>query len=317
MAIQTVLGLIEKQELGFCHAHEHIFLAEGPYTKVNPALRIDDFHKSCKELMSFKDIGGKTVVDAQPIGCGRMADALVAAAKQTGVHIVACTGFHKFSNYNTNHWLFSMDTSSLTELFCQEIRHGMFIGTDAEPPVVSIDARAGAIKTAIDEDRMEDSDKKWFDAAAEASIVTGVPIICHTESAKQGLYLAEFYLKRGVVSGNIIICHLDRTLVDVNLHREIASLGVFVEYDTIGRFKYHDDEGEVRLIARMLEWGFEHSILVGLDTTRERLESYGGSIGLRYIAQKFIPLMRSFGIPETPIRRMVVENPADAFSVKL
>jgi phosphotriesterase-related protein len=210
-----------------------------------------------------------------------------------------------------------MATTSLFELFCQEIRHGMFINADTQPPLESIDAKAGAIKTAIDEDRMEDSSKKWFEAAAEASVVTGVPIICHTESAEQGMYLAEFYLKRGVVPGNIIICHLDRTLVDVNLHREIASLGVYVEYDTIGRFKYHDDVGEARLIAQMIEWGFERSILMGLDTTRERLKSYGGNIGLGYIVQKFIPLMRSLGIPDKPIRRMVVENPAEAFSVKL
>jgi phosphotriesterase-related protein len=53
---------------------------------------------------------------------------------------------------------------------------------------------------------------------------------------------------------------------------------------------------------------------MSLDTTRQRLRSYGGIPGLSYIIEEFIPFMRKNGISETDIRRFFVENPAQIFS---
>lgn len=316
MAVQTVRGLIGASESGHFHAHEHIFMAEGPHTQINPALRIDDFEKSCEELLGFRSIGGSTLVDAQPIGCGRMAEALWEASLKTNVNIVASTGFHKSFYYDESHWLFSMDTDALAHLFSQEIMQGMYVGADAALPSRSINARAGVIKTAIDEERLHNPDKGWFVAAAKASIDTGAPILCHTESTEQGQFLAEFYLEQGVRPDNIILCHLDRSLANIPAHRIIAALGVYLEYDTIGRFKYHDDEGEIRLLRQMIDWGYGSSILLGLDTTRERLLSYGGTIGLTYLSREFIPLMKARNIPQQDIDGMLTSNPFRAFSIK-
>lgn len=314
--VRTVLGDMNAEQLGVFHAHEHIFLAEGPYTKQNPALCIDDFEKSCQELRRFCAAGGATLTDAQPVGCGRMADALMQAAALTGVNIVASTGFHKLSNYDRSHWMFSLNEDELAALFMDEITVGMYVGADQSRPADRIAARAGVIKTAIDRDRMADPDKRWFAAAAHVSCETGAPLLCHTESVDQGLYLAEWYLRAGVQPDNIILCHLDRTLSDIERHRTIASLGVYLEYDTIGRFKYHDDQGEADLIRQMWEWGYGDSILLGLDTTRERLASYGGAIGLDYLEATFVPLLRVDGVSTEAIDTMLVRNPSRAFSLK-
>ena len=84
--------------------------------------------------------------------------------------------------------------------------------------------------------------------------------------------------------------------------------------DTIGRYKYHSDEEEVRLIRMLLDHGHEDRILLGLDTTRKRMKSYGGDIGLDYLQGSFLLLLRRSGVTEEQIHKMIHANPAKAFS---
>lgn len=312
--IQTVQGLIPPAQLGFCHSHEHLFLAHGHPAKLNPALRIDDYKATLSELKMFQSLGGQAVIDAQPLGCGRMEEELAKVSLRTKIHIVASTGFHKLAFYPDHHWIRTFSTQELREIFIHELTTGMYVGTDSNTPKEYINYKAGLIKTAIDGERLADPEKKWFVAAAQASIETGVPIMCHTETAEQGIYLADLYIELGVYPKNIIICHLDRKLDNIEAHKKIAEKGCFVEYDTIGRFKYHDDESEIKMLKQMMEWGFTDAVLLGLDTTRRRLKSYGGETGLDYIIESFIPLMQKSGILQETIDKFMIKNPAIAFS---
>jgi len=314
--IRTVLGDIPKEQLGFCHSHEHLFIAEGKPSQINPVLRIDDFEKTKEELHVFRSLGGKAIVDAQPIGCGRMADQLAEVSRQTGIHIVASTGFHKQSFYYEDHWLFRYSEDRLAQIFIHEIEEGMYTGADNRDPEAQIQAKAGLIKTAIDEDLPGLTGIKLLNAAAQASLSTAVPIMCHTETHRQGIVVAEHFMKLGVAPENLIICHLDRTLDDYSVHKQLAEYGVYLEYDTIGRFKYHNDEEEADLIVQMLDWGYGESLLLGLDTTRARLRSYGGEIGLDHMSVSFIPLLRQRGVSESAIANMMIHNPSHAFARK-
>lgn len=314
--IRTVLGDIPNEELGFCHSHEHLFIAEGKPSQLNPVLRIDDFEKTKEELQVFQSLGGKAIVDAQPIGCGRMADQLTEVSRQTNVHILASTGFHKRSFYSEAHWLFRWGEEQLAQIFINEIEEGMYIGADNRDPDTQILAKAGLIKTAIDEDEPGLMCMKLLNAAAQAALETDVPIMCHTETHRQGIVVAEHFMKLGIAPENLIICHLDRTLDDYSVHKQLAQYGVYLEYDTIGRYKYHNDEEEADLIVQMLEWGYGESLLLGLDTTRARLKSYGGEIGLDHMKVKFIPLLLKRGVPESAIADMMIRNPSHAFTRK-
>lgn len=314
--IRTVLGDIPKEQLGFCHSHEHLFIAEGTPSRINPVLQIDDFGKTKEELLLFKSLGGKAIVDAQPIGCGRIADMLTEVSKQTGIHIIASTGFHKRSFYHDNHWLFRADVDRLANTFIAEIEEGMYVHADKQDPQLQITAKAGLIKTAIDEDSPGSICLNLLNAAAIASLETGIPIMCHTETHRQGIVVAEHFMKLGVAPENLIICHLDRTLDDYSVHRQLAQLGVYLEYDTIGRFKYHSDEEEADLIVQMLDWGYGESLLLGLDTTRARLKSYGGEIGLDHMKVNFIPLLHQRGVSESAIADMMIHTPSLAFTQK-
>jgi len=112
----------------------------------------------------------------------------------------------------------------------------------------------------------------------------------------------------------VILCHADRQASDFSIHERIADAGCYLEYDTIGRFKYHSDEDEVRLILHMLARGHRDRLLLSLDATAARLSSYGGEIGLDYLLRTFLPMLRQSGVPEADILRMTRENPASAFS---
>ncbi|MED4599222.1 TatD family hydrolase [Paenibacillus validus] len=316
LAIHTVLGPIHNEQLGFCHSHEHLFIADGQPARVNAALRIDDIALTIQELLLFKEVGGRSLVDAQPLGCGRMEKSLVLAAQETDTHIVASTGFHKMIFYPSEHWIHTYDEAALYEVFVHELTVGMYTGTDRGEPNDFIDAQAGVIKTAIDEERIQDPEKKWFRAAARAAVETGAPLLCHTESCVQAVQLVDLYRTEGVPANQIIVCHLDRNLGQLEIHKQLADLGVYLEYDTIGRYKYHSDEEEADLIRHMVESGYEDLILLGLDTTRHRLRSYGGTIGLDHLSRRFLPLLQQYGVPEAAVRKMMVHNPAQAFDIK-
>lgn len=317
--IQTVLGLLDPGKLGFCHSHEHLFVRKGhPYT-VNPAIWMDDYHLTVKEMESFREAGGSAIIDAQPGGCGRMERELMRASAETGVHVAASTGFHKLSFYPGNHWIRTLDREELAEVFIGELRSGMWSGTDRHRPgeagTERTQARAGLIKTAIDAERMHDPDIRWFEAAAAAARETGAPVMCHTEGAGQALWLCGLYERLGVPLSRIIICHLDRELTAMDVQIELAQRGIYLEYDTIGRFKYHDDEPEARWICAMLEAGLEDRILLGLDTTRSRMAAYGGDIGLTYLTEAFLPLLERTGATRDQIHKLMIRNPSKAFSI--
>jgi phosphotriesterase-related protein len=106
---------------------------------------------------------------------------------------------------------------------------------------------------------------------------------------------------------------VDRDADDYAVHEAVAETEAMLEYDTIGRFKYHDDESERRLILHMLEKGYEKQLLLSLDTTAERLTSYGGAIGLTYLIRVFLPLLRQQGVPEDVVRTLTVDNPMGVF----
>ena len=109
----------------------------------------------------------------------------------------------------------------------------------------------------------------------------------HMDPGADALEVLRFFQANGTAPDRLMICHLDRTRYDFGYHEAIAETGAFLEYDTIHRPKYHSNEDEIALIAHMVSCGFGSQLLFGLDTTRERLKSYGAAFGLDYILTEF------------------------------
>lgn len=314
--IQTVTGVISSDNLGYCQCHEHVFLVKGKSYEISPVLWMDDLALSTMELLEYKKAGGLSIVDAQPVGCGRMAGCLYEASVAAGVNIIASTGFHKLVFYGDNHWIHSYKEDSLSQIFINELLQGMYTDADHGLPGGQIPSKSGIIKTAVDSFGIRGEYVKLFRAAAAAALESGYPLMCHIEKGADAFEVIKFFEDSGIGPESLIICHLDRANYDFAYHKEVAGTGVYLEYDTIARFKYHDNDAEIKLIQMMLEAGFGDRILLGLDTTRERLKNYGGSIGLDYLKESFIPLMLDAGITAGEVDNMMVINPGMALAIR-
>lgn len=324
--IRTVRGDIKPEELGYCQCHEHLFIAKGLSGEKVPSLIMEDMDKTIEELSLYYDRGGRAVVDAQPVACGRMAEELRIASEQSGVHIIASTGFHKLDFYKSNHFVYQMDLEELTLLFSQEITLGMFVDhvNGDEIPSKRGRAKAGIIKTASDgrDIRLKKGDlpvyKKLFTAAGKAAFLTGAPVITHLEMGRGAESQLEILTSQGIDPSRIIMSHLDRVLTNdmKDYQLQVAKSGVYLQFDTIGRYKYHDDKREAEFIAMLCEKGYSNQILLGLDTTNERLKSYGASIGLDYIFDTFQQHLKEYGIGDDLFHQFTVLNPMRALCIE-
>ncbi len=307
--IVTVLGTIKKERVGFCQCHEHIMLSKGRPFEVNPVLCLDDVEKSLNEVKRYGKAGGCTILEAQPGGCNRMAEELKYISEKSGVNIIASTGFHKLVFYPENHWIFTASQDELENIFIHELTKGIYTDADNRFPRAWCGARAGFIKTALDVEGLTSRYERLFSAAANASIKANRSIMVHIEQNADPVRLLEFLKDKGVKAGNLMFCHMDRTCRDRKVLEKILRAGVYLEFDTIGRFRYHSDEEEIRMIKELIAEGYEERLLFSLDTTRARMKAYDNTaIGLDYILAAFVPQMKSSGISEETIDKISNKN---------
>lgn len=306
--IQTALGEISNDSLGYCQIHEHIFVLPTPASEKNPALCIDDEAKSLAELRDYKAANGRAILDAQPYGAGRCAEILPELSAASGVHIIASTGFHLFDYYPAAQLPANMSDRELVELYAGECTQGArHSKTGALLPF-----RTGAVKAALPKEGAAGEYKRLLLAAGIAARDANKLLFIHTE-AGEGALEALRLLKPYVPASQVMVCHADRREGNFELHEVVADTGAYLDYDTIGRFKYHGDQAEIELIAHMVKRGYQKQLLLALDTTAQRLFSYGGSIGLTYIKTTFLPMLKGV-IPDDAIIDMTVKNAARALT---
>ena len=304
--IRTVAADLPATELGHTQCHEHIWLGNGPGYEMNPALCMDDYGKSLQELRDYRLAGGATIVDAQPGGYGRDADKLLRLSRDSGVNIVAVTGFHKRAFAEED--LGALTETALVDRFSREVAQGM---TECEA------AKAGIVKAAWDDGGLEDYvNQKLFSAVAAAAEQTGAPVLIHTEKDTDVFKMLRLFESYGVAAERILICHLDRTIPDPGVHREVMAAGCFLCYDSVNRLKYVSHAQELALIGRMCQAGFDGKIVLSLDTTAARLRSYGAKdMGLDYLLKDYKNMLFSAGIPEESIEKMYKTNASSVLAI--
>ena len=313
--IMCVTGPIDFNELGYCQCHEHIMLREGVSCQLNPAQCMDDINKSINEVIRYRSAGGHSLVDAQPGGCGRMEKDLLEISRNTNIPIIASTGFHKLSFYPHNHWIRNWDEASLLDFFLHEINKGMYKDIDHGPPKSSTCIKAGIIKAALDLEGLTPLYKKLFTAAAKAACKTDLPFMVHIEQGTDAQSLLYFLLELGLHPSRILFCHMDRTILPPDRYIHLLREGIYLEFDTIGRFKYHDDLAELKCIQHLADAGYIGRLLLSLDTTKTRMKSYTpDGIGLDYILRVFLPLLKTSGFTEEEIQQLTIENCKNIFT---
>lgn len=315
-SFETVLGTIDEIKLGHTQPHEHIYIVGTKDQLQCKEICINNLAASIEELKSYSIAGGNTVVDANPIATGRDALALKDASLISGVNIIATTGYHLPKFYPEDHWIWTAPVDKLADLFSDEIINGMYQDGTYYWPCYQTKCKAGLIKAMMMKDGLENPvTKEHLIAAGKAAKHTGTPIMLHTECGKDAIRAIDLLAdKIGVPENKILICHVDRQVDDYSIHEEIAKTGVFMEYDTITLFEFHNIASEVQMLRHMIHQGYLNQILLSTDPTTDRLKNYYGTVGIDFILTQFIPILINAGFTKEEIETVTKVNPTIALS---
>lgn len=309
--IKTVLKEILPDELGFTDIHDHVWKSGGMEVIEDKDFGIESIEKSKLELLKYKNAGGCSMVDMQPLGVGRSINAMKEIVKDTGVNLIAITGFHRGALYDKTHFVHKYSVDQITEIILSEVELGIEINDFCGPIVEHSDAKPGLIKCGTSYYKITPLEYKLMKVVANVSKKTGIPIKTHTHVGTMGVEQADFFINEGVEPNKICIGHLDRN-ADLIYHQQVLKRGVYVQYDCVARVKYHPLIDTMNLIKELAAQGYADRIMIGGDWGRSSyLQSYGGEPGFEFIPRYLPSLMKEYGISDEVINRIFIENPKE------
>lgn len=317
-AVPTFTGEVTPEELGTTLVHEHLFVTD-PELDVNmPHPEWDEeraIAEAAAELETLHDLGVRTVVDLTVIGHGRDVRRVARVAARTRVRIVAATGCYAAEilplHFRLNGPGLVVDgPDPLVELFLRDIEEG----------IAGTGVRAGMLKVASDAAGLTPDATRVFTAAAEAHRRTGVPITTHSHAATAGGRAQQDLLEHlGVPLDRVIIGHAgDAT--DLAYLRSIAQRGSYIGFDRFGMAHTGSDEDRIRMLLAVLDAGFADRVVLSHDaavfsrfTPPSWRAVHTPDWRMSHLHRTILPRLRSAGVDEATLERIIVGNPRRLF----
>ena len=336
--IQTVLGLIEPDDLGITITHEHALIDLSCYFQmpeeaserwyIDAPLTMDirgnigkrwshnrdvqlllDEKIQTEEVRKYYLAGGHSMVDTTSIGIGRDPLALARMSRATGLNIVLGASHYVPLSYPPD-----MDDRSEQEVTDSIIR-------DVTVGVKDTGIRAGVIGEVGNFWPTGETSRKILRASAHASQETGAPILIHPGFHPDSLlHHIDDLMEAGAKPERIIMGHLD-TFPDMDLIEEVARTGVNLEYDTFGGedtvwgavadqpIFIPTDVQRMERLEHLITRGYEDRLLIAQDVCfKTALTMYGGK-GYAHILESIVPRMRRRGFSQGNIDNILVNNP--------
>ena len=298
--VRTVCGDVSPDDLSITYCHDHlIFELPQPYRDQIPDMCLDDPLLAQRELTAFKAAGGSALVEMTTRDVGRDISLLHQLAVDTGIHIVAATGFNKhiFSTRLTHPTPVEILAATMTS----EINSGID-GTSI---------RAGVLKAATSLHMATADEIKVIQAIAQAHLQTNAPVSTHTEAGTFALEQIELLHQNGVPHHRMLIGHLDRKL-ERDYHLSIAETGVYMGFDQIGKEQYASDNERVEMIKFLIDNGYGNQITLSGDMARQSYwpsYGFGHGPGQTHILWNFVPRLFRFGLTDVQVKRLLIDNP--------
>ena len=297
--VETVLGPVQGEDLGVTDYHEHLcFRAPAWLLREDPDFRLDDVGKSAQELATWRDAGGRTLVEMSATDFGRDIRAVCEVARRVPeVHVIAITGFNK--PYYCDRWVWEASEDELVRRSVGDITRG----------IEGTDSKAALVKGGTDYNAMDARAQKLLRVAAKVHRETGAPVITHTEGGTMGPEQVAFLASEGTDPRRICLSHMDRN-PDFYVHRKVCEMGAYLGYDCPGKTKYGPDSLRIAVLKDLIAAGYGRQVLLGNDLGRPSYwRSYGGGPGLDYVLTQFVPRLRDEGLSEDVIQDLLVHNP--------
>ena len=301
--IQTVLGPIDPDALGFTLPHEHTQIAlwhiESRWdywqlTRDQPVI--------VEELARYRAAGGSGLVDLTLPGVGRDPLWLRDIATATGLHVVMGCGWYRTAYYPAEARIDRRSVDDLADELVAEIETG--VGDSGVRPGI-----IGEIGT--DKPWVSPAEERVHRAAARAARRTGLAITTHGVLSDVGLAQLRILEEEGVDPGRVVIGHAD-SYPFLDHHLAIIERGANLEFDFIGMPWERERLTEPRLIelvCELLGRGHADRLFLSQDVCNDsQLTAFGGN-GYTYLAETFLPRLKAAGVSDAEIETMTVTNP--------
>ncbi|MGQ4715486.1 phosphotriesterase family protein [Streptomyces anulatus] len=298
--LRTVAGELRAASVrGPALAHEHLVL-DLDHAGDGAAVLDPERHAAAviAELTELRErFGLSLVVELTCRGMGRDVRALARAARETGVAVVAATGWY-YEPFHTPE-VDALDVEQLTEILVREIEDGID-GSGIRPGVLGELGSHGDVPTA--------AEAKVLRAGARAALATGLSLATHAQLGRGGPAQLDLLTGEGLPAHRVSIGHQD-LLDDPGVHRELAASGAYVAFDTVGKSSYQSDDTRLRLLLALVEAGHADRALLSCDVSRHGyLRSEGGQ-GYGHLFAAFLPRLRAAGAGDDLIDLLTRRNP--------
>jgi phosphotriesterase-related protein len=342
--VLTVLGPIEPARVGFTLTHEHLFIDFTPvfqepegatgkrlsrekvsienlgWVRYNwngnlDNLQILDEDVTVAEAGAFQRAGGSTIVDVTTIGLKRDPLALVRVSRATGLNIIMGAGYYVGLTHSD--WMKRAGTDEVAATIVRDIETGSD-GTGV---------RAGIIGEIGCSWPWQESEKKSLQAAVIAQRETGAPLLIHPgRNERAPAELLNAVAEWGGDVSRTVMGHIERTVYDRGVLRELAQSGAYINFDLFGHeSSFYPFAPETYMPAdherlAMLEYvaglnRLDRVLLAHDICSKHRLKRYGGH-GWDHLIARVAPRMRKTGFTEEQLRMVFVDNPTRMLTFK-
>ncbi|MFV8766016.1 phosphotriesterase-related protein, partial [Yersinia enterocolitica] len=235
---------------------------------------------------------------------GRNPQFLLNVMRDSGINVIASTGYYTDSFYPP------MVRENSAEQLAQTMIDEIEIGIDGTELKAGVIAEIGTSEGIITPD-----EAKVFHAAALAHHATGLPISTHTSFSTMGLEQIALLKQHGVALDRVVIGHCDLK-EQPDLIMKMIDMGVYVQFDTIGKNSYFPDERRIAMLVTLAERGLLDKVMLSMDITRRsHLKANGGS-GFSYLVDSFVPMLLAAGISSAQVEMMLRHNPNKFFATQ-
>ncbi|MGZ8939339.1 MAG: phosphotriesterase family protein, partial [Limisphaerales bacterium] len=220
--LMTTAGPISESAAGLILPHEHLFTdLRGPDKPGHGEAEVEEVIRVMKPLLlEASKSGVETLIECTTIGVGRNVPIILALAKETAVQIVVPTGVYGRANFAPEKFA-TMSEDELARWMMVELA----VGIDRTG------VQAGFIKTAASEKDLKPLEEKFLRASGRASLQTGSAIASHTTSGPVARRQMEILKSLGVAEDRFIWVHAQAE-PDLEMHKELATRGVYIELDS-------------------------------------------------------------------------------------
>ena len=311
--VNTVLGPISPNDLGFTLMHEHVMVsASGLYRSYPDLLGQEREATAIECLKRAKAEGIDTIVDATTFDLGRDAELLAAVSRGSGVNIINVTGWW----LDVPRFLYGVSANQMAKEFIRDIEEG-FRGTDV---------KAGILKCAADFQGVTERLEVMARAVSRAHAQTGLPIMVHSfPTGHVARRQIEIFREEGVDLTKVKIDHSNDT-TDTEYLQWILDQGCYLGLD---RYPGRNVSPHMRTVTMkaLIDAGHAEKLCPSHDciclhvfkenedgTMPEEHEFKRSNVDqYLYIHRQVIPDLIEMGVSEATIRTSFVDNPRRFF----